>query len=77
MKTKEELDEVMNKTCYFLKKQKFHSNVFFLLQIQSFINKSSAYLKGADLTINQTIETVKINTEWTSKFYLKIVNHMV
>ncbi|XP_001944764.2 aminopeptidase N [Acyrthosiphon pisum] len=46
-------------------------------EIQSFINKSSAYLKGADLTINQTIETVKINTEWTSKFYHKIVNHMV
>jgi len=50
---------------------------FFLLQIQSFIYKSSVYLKGADLTINQTIETVKINTEWTSKFYHKIVNHMV
>jgi len=77
MKTKEEFDEVIKITSFIFKNQKLHWNVFFLLQIQSFINKSSAYLKGADLTINQTIETVKINTEWTSKFYHKIVNHMV
>ncbi|XP_060868466.1 aminopeptidase N-like [Metopolophium dirhodum] len=48
-----------------------------LEEIQSFINKSSGYLKGADLVINQTIETIKRNTEWTSKFYNKIVNYMV
>jgi len=49
----------------------------FFLQIQSFINKSSSYLKGADLAVKQTIETIKKNTEWTSKFYNKIGNYMV
>jgi len=76
MKTKEELEEAINRTIYFIKKQ-VSFKCFFFLQIQSFINKSSGYLKGADLVINQTIETIKRNTEWTSKFYNKIVNYMV
>ncbi|XP_022171836.1 aminopeptidase N-like [Myzus persicae] len=45
-------------------------------EIQSFINTSSGYLKGTDLAINQTIETAKINVEWTFKFYDKIVNYI-
>jgi len=48
-----------------------------LNEIQTFVDKFSTYLKGADLTINQTIETIKINTEWTSKFYHKIVNYLI
>lgn len=76
MKTQEELEEVINKTIYFSKTKSF-IQMFFFLQIQSFINKSSCYLKGADLAINQTIETIKKNIEWTSKFYDKIGNYMV
>lgn len=45
--------------------------------MQTFVTKFSNYIKGADLTIKQTIETIKINTEWTSKFYHKIVSYMV
>ncbi|VVC39573.1 Hypothetical protein CINCED_3A003208 [Cinara cedri] len=46
-------------------------------EIQTFIDKSPSYLKGADLTINQTIETIKINIEWTDKFYKQIITHML
>ncbi|XP_008186165.1 aminopeptidase N isoform X2 [Acyrthosiphon pisum] len=46
-------------------------------EIQTFIDISSGHLKGADLVINQTIETIKRNTEWTSKFSNTIVNYMV
>lgn len=50
---------------------------FLLFQIQAFIEQSRNYLKGGDTTINQTIETIKINTKWTSKFYHKVVDQMV
>ncbi|XP_015378503.1 PREDICTED: aminopeptidase N-like, partial [Diuraphis noxia] len=46
-------------------------------EIQSFINKSSGYLKGADVIIVQTIKAIKMKIEWTSKYYDKIVNYIV
>ncbi|XP_025198945.1 aminopeptidase N-like [Melanaphis sacchari] len=48
-----------------------------LYEIQSFVNKSSDYLKSANLTINQIFESIKINIGWISKFYHNIIMHMV
>lgn len=77
MKTKEELDEVSIRLENFISiNQDVYQNDSFF-QVQSFINKSSGFLKGTELTVSQTIETVKINTAWTSKFYHKIINHMI